>query len=148
MVTTYHLASAQDVSPDILDAIKATFKSRPITIIVEEDNSDLDLSADMKAVLDERVQEDESSYLSAEESINQIKKRIIKQVVLNVPDNKYPFFMELVKSLGFVKVSVEHKLDKKQKDFVDGTKNSLEQVEQHLKGKIKLKTADQLYNEL
>jgi hypothetical protein len=39
-------------------------------------------------------------------------------------------------------------LDKKQKDFVDGTKNSLEQVEQHLKGKIKLKTADQLYNEL
>ncbi|PKP50839.1 MAG: hypothetical protein CVT94_00250 [Bacteroidetes bacterium HGW-Bacteroidetes-11] len=128
--------------------VKISNESRPITIIVKEDNSDFDLSAEMKAVLDERVQEDESTYLSAEESINQIKKRVIKQVVLNVPDNKYPFFMELVKSLGYVKVSEELKLNKKQKDFVVGTKNSLEQVEQHLKGNIKLKTADQLYNEL
>jgi hypothetical protein len=72
----------------------------------------------------------------------------MKQVVLNVPDNKYPFFMELVKSLGFVKVTDEGKLTKKQKEFVDGTKNSLEQVERHLKGEIKLKSADQLFNEL
>jgi len=72
----------------------------------------------------------------------------MKQVVLNVPDNKYPFFMELVKSLGFVKVPDEAKLSKTQKEFVEGTKNSLKQVEQHLKGEIKLKTADQLFNEL
>jgi hypothetical protein len=75
MYTTYHLTSAQDVSTDILDAIKATFKSRPITIIVEEDDSDIDVTADMKAVLDERLQEDESTYLSAEESINQLHKK-------------------------------------------------------------------------
>lgn len=75
MYTTYHLTSAQELSTDILDAIKATFKSRPITIIVEEDNSDFDLTADMKAVLDERLQEDESTYLSAEESINQLNKK-------------------------------------------------------------------------
>jgi hypothetical protein len=75
MYTTYHLTSAQDVSTDILDAIKATFKSRPITIIVEEDNRDFDLTADMKAVLDERMQEDESTYLSAEESIIQLNKK-------------------------------------------------------------------------
>ncbi|NJK95606.1 MAG: hypothetical protein HC905_12500 [Bacteroidales bacterium] len=56
--------------------------------------------------------------------------------------------MELVKSLGFVTVTGEAKLTKKEKEFVEGTKNSLEQVEQHLKGEIKLKTADQLYNEL
>jgi len=56
--------------------------------------------------------------------------------------------MELVKSLGFVKVPREAKLDKKQKEFVEGTKISLDQVEQHLKGEIKLKTADQLINEL
>lgn len=56
--------------------------------------------------------------------------------------------MELVKSLGFVKVPGEAKLDKKQKEFVDGTKKSLAQVEQHLKGEIRLKTADQLFNEL
>ncbi|MBK6966274.1 MAG: hypothetical protein IPH20_20705 [Bacteroidales bacterium] len=72
----------------------------------------------------------------------------MKQVVLNVPDNKYPFFMELLKSLGFVKVTGESKLTNDQQDFVDGTKKSLEQVEQHLKGEIELKTADQLLNEL
>ena len=77
-----------------------------------------------------------------------LNKWIMKQVVLNVPDNKYPFFMELVKSLGFVKVPDEAKLTKSQQEFVEGTKKSLEQVEQHLKGEVKLKTADQLFNEL
>jgi hypothetical protein len=72
----------------------------------------------------------------------------MKQVILNIPDNKYPFFMELIKSLSFVKIPDEAKLTKKQKEFVEGTKNALEQVEQHLKGEIKLKTADQLFNEL
>jgi len=72
----------------------------------------------------------------------------MKQVTLNIPDSKYPFFMELVKSLGFVKVSEETNLTKKQQEFVEGTKKSLEQVEQHLKGEIKLKSADQLFDEL
>ena len=75
MYTTYHLKSAQELNTDILDAIKATYKSRPITIIVEEDESDFELTADMKVVLDERVQEDESTYLSAEESIDQLNKK-------------------------------------------------------------------------
>lgn len=75
MYTTYHLTSAQDVSTDILDAIKATFKSKPITIIVEEDDSDFELTADMRTVLDERLQEDESTYLTSEESINQLNKK-------------------------------------------------------------------------
>jgi len=75
MYTTYHLSSAQDLSTDILDSIKATFKTKPITIIVEEDDSEYDLTADMKVVLDDRLQEDESTYLSAEESINQLNKK-------------------------------------------------------------------------
>ena len=56
--------------------------------------------------------------------------------------------MELVKSLGFVKITDEKKLTKEQQRFVEGTQKSLEQVEQHLKGEIKLKTADQLLDEL
>lgn len=72
----------------------------------------------------------------------------MKQVVIHVPENKYSFFMELVKSLKFVKISDEDNLTKKQQEFVEGTKNSLEQVEKHVKGEIKLKTADELYNEL
>lgn len=75
MYTTYHLISAQEVSTDILDAIKATFKSKPITIIVEEDDSDFDITTDMKTVLDEHLQEDESIYLSAEDAINQLNKK-------------------------------------------------------------------------
>lgn len=35
MYTTYHFPSAQDVNMDILDAIKSTYKSSPITITVE-----------------------------------------------------------------------------------------------------------------
>jgi hypothetical protein len=72
----------------------------------------------------------------------------MKQVILNIPEDKYRFFLELVKSLGFVKVSGETTLTKKQQEFVEGTKKSLEQVEQHLQGEIKLKTADQLLDEL
>ena len=72
----------------------------------------------------------------------------MKQVILNIPDSKYSFFMELVKSLTFVKIPDDGNLTKKQQEFVAGTKESLEQVEQHLKGEIKLKTADQLLDEL
>ena len=72
MYATYHLTSAQEVNSDILDAIKAAFKSKPITIIVEEDQGEFDLSTDLKAVLDERLLEDEQTYLSADDSINQL----------------------------------------------------------------------------
>lgn len=75
MYTTYHLTSAQEVNTDILDAIKATFKSKPITIIVEEDDSNFELTAEMKAVLDDRLKEDESTYLTDKESINQLNKK-------------------------------------------------------------------------
>jgi len=75
MYTTYHLTSAQEVSTDILDAIKATFKSKPITIIVEEDNNGNELTTDMKIVLDECLQEDENTYLTTEESIKQLNKK-------------------------------------------------------------------------
>lgn len=37
MYTTYHLSSAQDITTDILEAIKASFKSKPIIITVEEE---------------------------------------------------------------------------------------------------------------
>jgi len=75
MYTTYHLTSAQEVNSDILDAIKATFKTKPITIIVEEDKADFELSTEMKTVLDERIQEDESTYLTVEDSIKQLNKK-------------------------------------------------------------------------
>jgi hypothetical protein len=75
MYTTYHLTSAQDLNSDILDAIKATFKSKPITIIVEEDDEEFELTEQMKAQLDERLQEDETTYMTGEESIKQLNKK-------------------------------------------------------------------------
>ena len=75
MYTTYHLSSAQDINSDLLDAIKAAFKSKPITIIVEEDEGDPGLSAEMKTILDERMHEDENTYISAEESISKLNKK-------------------------------------------------------------------------
>jgi hypothetical protein len=75
MYTTYHLSSAQEVNTDILDAIKATFKSRPITIIVKEDNEDFELSGELKAILDQRLLEEDKDYLTAEESIDQLKTK-------------------------------------------------------------------------
>jgi hypothetical protein len=75
MYTTYHLTSAQEVSEDILDAIRVTFKSKPITIIVEEDESDFELTNEMKTILDERLEEDVSTYIGADEFINQLNKK-------------------------------------------------------------------------
>ena len=72
MYTTYHLKSAQELSTDIVEAIKVAFKSKAITIIIEEDEDDFDLTSDLKTVLDERLQEDETTYISAEESIKQL----------------------------------------------------------------------------
>ena len=63
MYTTYHLKSAQEASVEILDAIKTTFKSKPITITVEEGEDDYELTNEKKAILDERLQEDENTYL-------------------------------------------------------------------------------------
>jgi hypothetical protein len=37
MYTTYHLSSAQEITIDLLEAIKANFKSKPIVITVEEE---------------------------------------------------------------------------------------------------------------
>jgi hypothetical protein len=75
MYTTYHLKSAQEVNSDLLDSIKATFKSKPISIIVEEDEGDFELTTEMKDVLDERLQEEENTYFTAEESVNQLSKK-------------------------------------------------------------------------
>ncbi len=46
-----------------------------IQIIVEENEEDFDLPNGVKAVLDERLQEDENEYLSGEASINRLKKK-------------------------------------------------------------------------
>ncbi len=75
MYTTYHLTSAQELSTEILESIKATYKTKPITIIVEEDNSYPALTNDEKEILEERLKEETNTYLTAEEPISQLKNK-------------------------------------------------------------------------
>jgi hypothetical protein len=69
----------------------------------------------------------------------------MQRVVLDIPDNKINFFMELVNNLGIKKVQ---RLTSKQKEFVDDLKDSLNEVELHRQGKIKLQSARDFLNEL
>jgi hypothetical protein len=69
----------------------------------------------------------------------------MQRIVIDIPDNKLQFFLELVKNLGFKKVK---RLSKEQKDFVDDLQHSLKQVKQHREGKIKLQPARDFIDEL
>ena len=69
----------------------------------------------------------------------------MQRVVLDIPDNKLEFFIELVNNLGFKNIK---KLTSEQKEFIDDLKNSLAEVELHRQGKIKLQSARDFLNEL
>lgn len=74
----------------------------------------------------------------------------MKQLILNIPENKLGFFKELIENLDFVKVTEERDLEitPEQADFMDGLKDSLSQVEDHVHGRIKLQSAKDFLNEL
>ena len=75
MHTTYHFLSAQELSTEILDSIKAKFKSKPITIIVKENDDEIELSSEMKSMLNDRLKEDEATYLTLNESMDRLKDK-------------------------------------------------------------------------
>ena len=67
----------------------------------------------------------------------------MKEVTISVPESKFDFFIELIKSLQFAKVEkINGKpLTDEQQEFVSGLEEALEQAELHRQGKIKLKDA-------
>jgi hypothetical protein len=69
----------------------------------------------------------------------------MQRIVIDIPENKIKFFMELVNNLGFKKVQL---ISQEQKKFVAELQHSLDQVKQHQEGKIKLQTAKELLDEL
>jgi hypothetical protein len=72
MYTTFHFDSAADLNEEIIDTIKSTFKTRPITIIVEEDE---ELSEELKTILDERLLENEDEGIPVESIIKKISDK-------------------------------------------------------------------------
>ena len=76
MYTTYHFLSAQELSTEILDAIKVKFKSKPITIIVKEyEEDEIELTNEIKSILDHRLKEDDVTYLTLNESMDRLKNK-------------------------------------------------------------------------
>ena len=70
--------------------------------------------------------------------------------MLQIPDNQYPFFMELVSQLKFAKVAKPKKTEftLKQQEFIGDLKQSLHEVDLHLQGKMQLQDAREFLNEL
>ena len=69
------------------------------------------------------------------------------KVILDVSDQRHSFFLELVNSLGFVKVVKEIKSKRKEQAMEDLVE-AFEDVRLHQQGKKKLRSAEDLMNEL
>ncbi|MCK4664887.1 MAG: hypothetical protein KAT68_18595 [Bacteroidales bacterium] len=72
----------------------------------------------------------------------------MQQIILNIPDNKYKFFLELIKNFNFVKVKEDEYIEPTKEEILEGLKDAFNEVRLHQEGKIKLKPAKDLLNEL
>lgn len=71
----------------------------------------------------------------------------MKQVTLHIPDNNYPFFIELAKSLHFIK-KIEAIDEPTKEDVLQNIKAGLKEVKLLKKGKLKTTPAKDFLNEL
>ena len=69
------------------------------------------------------------------------------KVILDIKENRVPFFMELVKSLDYIHIMKEIKDERKSK-FVEELAEAFNDVKLYEQGKKKLKKAKDLLNEL
>ena len=69
----------------------------------------------------------------------------MKQITVLVPDKKYPFFLELVNSLGLKKVNQTDKLGKHQ--IIAGVREAVEEMKLIKAGKKKARNAEDFLNE-
>ena len=70
----------------------------------------------------------------------------MKHVTVQVPDKKYPFFLELVDSLGLKKVRQNAKSGKEK--ILDEVKEAVEEMKLIKAGKKKARNAEDFLNEL
>jgi hypothetical protein len=80
----------------------------------------------------------------------------MKQLVLNIPESEYRFFMKVIKNFPFVEVDekknklleLEAKLTPAKRKIWGSIKEGLKEVELIEQGKMKAKTAKEFLNEL
>lgn len=65
---TFHFESDDDIPENIIDSVKAAFRSKAITIVVEETDVAHELTDEMKSVLDQRIAEPKINYISVTDS--------------------------------------------------------------------------------
>ena len=70
----------------------------------------------------------------------------MKHVTVQVPDKKYPFFLELVSSLGLKKIHSDNKSGKE--EILAGVKEAVEEMKLIKAGKKKARNAEDFLNEL
>lgn len=67
------------------------------------------------------------------------------KLLVEVPDEKAKSFLEMLKKLAYVKTE---KLNRKDEEFYEGLKEAVEEVNLAKQGRIKLKSAKELLDEL
>lgn len=73
----------------------------------------------------------------------------MEQLVLNIKNkSKLAFIKELLNAFDYVEVLEPSQLSAKEKKWLAGLEEAVKQVNQHKQGKIKLKSAKALLNEL
>ncbi len=65
---TFHFESDDDIPENIIDSMKAAFRSKAVTIVVEETDVAHELTDEMKSVLDQRIAEPKINYISVTDS--------------------------------------------------------------------------------
>ncbi|WP_061224042.1 hypothetical protein [Leptospira weilii] len=73
----------------------------------------------------------------------------MKQIILNVPDQKYSFLMELLRNLNFVKVQeIDKNKEPTKKEILASIRQGAKEAKLIRAGKLKAKSMDQLLDEL
>ena len=72
----------------------------------------------------------------------------MKQVIINIPDKKYPFFIELVKSLGFVKKMETIEDASTSEQLKSEIRQAVEEMKLIKSGKLKGRPVQELLDEL
>lgn len=71
----------------------------------------------------------------------------MKQITIHIPDNKFPFFMELIKSLKFIK-TVDADGDTSKEQILKGLQDAVEEVNLIKGGKKKGQPLSEFLDEL
>ena len=72
----------------------------------------------------------------------------MKQVTLHISDKKYPLFIELAKSLDFVKKIEEEETEPSKEKVLQGIKQAVKEINLVKASKLKARDARELINEL